>query len=87
MILLAGNEEDFIVLSLVRSEKIGFLKEGRRVNVMLTRCKRGMIILTSRVFVEGIASSSLIGGLAKALGPQAWVESRKVLYGNFKPFI
>lgn len=80
-----GNEEDFIIISIVRSEKIGFLKENRRVNVMLTRCKKGMIILTSRAFVEGKASSSLVGSLAKALGPQAWVESKRVLYGNFKP--
>jgi AAA domain len=83
---VTGNEEDFIIISLVRSEKIGFLKEDRRVNVMLTRCKKGMIILTSRAFVEGKASSSLVGGLAKALGPQAWVEARKVLYGAFRPF-
>jgi len=81
-----GNEADYVILSLVRSEKLGFLKETRRVNVMLTRCKKGMIILTNRGFVTGKASCSLVGRLAETLGPQAWVESKTVLNGNFQPF-
>ncbi|KAJ6609214.1 hypothetical protein B0H10DRAFT_2065077 [Mycena sp. CBHHK59/15] len=36
-----GNEDDFIV-STVRTEKLGFLAESRRVNVMLSRCKKGL---------------------------------------------
>lgn len=86
LILVIGNEEDFVIISIVRSEGIGFLKEARRVNVMLTRCKMGMIVLTSRTFLTGKASSSLVAGLAKELGPEAWVESKWILYGNFKPF-
>jgi len=73
-----GNEEDYIMISIVRSEKLGFLRENRRVNVMLTRCKRGMIILTSRAFIEGKASLSLVGSLAKELGPRAWIDSKTV---------
>jgi len=34
-----GNENDHIIVSVVRTNKIGFLKDNRRVNVMLTRCK------------------------------------------------
>ncbi|KAF8907307.1 AAA domain-containing protein [Gymnopilus junonius] len=34
-----GNEEDFIIISVVRSRSLGFLKNLRRTNVMLSRCK------------------------------------------------
>ena len=69
-----GNEADHIIISLVRSDKVGFLKNMRRTNVMLSRCKRSMVICTSRVFLNGIASSSLVGILAKMLGEQAWLN-------------
>jgi len=42
-----GNEDDYIIISLVRSAKLGFLTDVRRVNVMLTRCKKGMIVKRS----------------------------------------
>ncbi|KAG6332525.1 hypothetical protein ID866_6562 [Astraeus odoratus] len=35
-----GNEDDHIIVSVVRTFKIGFLQNERRTNVMLTRCKR-----------------------------------------------
>ncbi|KAJ7274285.1 AAA domain-containing protein, partial [Mycena haematopus] len=67
-----GNEDDYVVLSVVRTEKIGFLADVRRVNVMLTRCKRGMVICASRLFVEGAAKASLVGLLAADIGDSAW---------------
>ncbi|KAF7374796.1 Regulator of nonsense transcripts 1 [Mycena sanguinolenta] len=67
-----GNEDDYVVLSVVRTEKIGFLAEVRRVNVMLSRCKRGMVICASRAFVEGAAKASLVGLLAAEIGDSAW---------------
>ncbi|KAJ7650122.1 P-loop containing nucleoside triphosphate hydrolase protein [Roridomyces roridus] len=67
-----GHEDDYIILSLVRTERIGFLAEPRRVNVMLTRCKKGLRILTSRAFVEGPARDSLVGRLASEIGAGAW---------------
>ncbi|KAJ7158637.1 AAA domain-containing protein [Mycena filopes] len=67
-----GNEDDYIILSIVRTEKIGFLAEPRRVNVMLSRCKKGMRIFTSRGFVEGKAKDSLVGRLAMEIGETAW---------------
>ncbi|KAI6123604.1 AAA domain-containing protein, partial [Pisolithus thermaeus] len=68
-----GNEAEHIVISVVRSEKLGFLVNQRRTNVMLSRCKRDMLICTSKPFVQGPAASTLIGRLATALGPEAWV--------------
>ncbi|TFY60454.1 hypothetical protein EVJ58_g5144 [Rhodofomes roseus] len=80
-----GNEEDYILISVVRSDKIGFLNNSRRTNVMLSRCKRGMVICTSRAFMEGKAQSSLVGKLAKewADDGRPWVSWRDVLQGKF----
>lgn len=80
-----GNEADYVILSVVRSEKIGFLKDTRRTNVMLTRCKRNMIILTNRRFIEGVASSTLIGRLAKACG-RSWIETQSVVNKGFRVY-
>ncbi|KAK0469717.1 AAA domain-containing protein [Desarmillaria tabescens] len=77
-----GNEDDYIIVSVVRSKKLGFLVNERRVNVMLTRCKKGMIICSSRAFLEGIGSRSLIGGLAARMGTRSWVEYHEVLNGR-----
>ena len=68
-----GNEEEHIIISLVRSEKLGFLKNLRRSNVMLSRCKKSMIVVTSRSFIHGVAASSLVGKLALELGDQTWL--------------
>ena len=43
-----GQEKDIIVVTLVRSNclsEIGFLNEIRRINVAITRCKLGLIII------------------------------------------
>ncbi|OJA16087.1 hypothetical protein AZE42_05642 [Rhizopogon vesiculosus] len=69
-----GNEEDHIIVSLVRSRGVGFLKNVRRTNVMLTRCKKSMIICTTYDFVTtGDAADTLVGKLATAMGPTAWL--------------
>ncbi|KAJ7274279.1 P-loop containing nucleoside triphosphate hydrolase protein [Mycena haematopus] len=57
-----GNEADYIIISVVRTKKIGFLAEKRR----------GMKIFTSRAFVEGVAKNTLVGLLASDIGPGAW---------------
>jgi len=46
----------------VRTEAAGFLKSIERVNVILTRCKRGMVIVTNRNFLK--TSHTLLGELA-----------------------
>ncbi|KAF7316734.1 AAA-12 domain-containing protein [Mycena chlorophos] len=68
-----GNEDDYILLSLVRTSNIGFMNEERRVNVMLTRCKVGMKIYSSREFVLGKAKKTLIGKLARSMGEDVWM--------------
>jgi regulator of nonsense transcripts 1 len=82
----SGNEDDYIIISLVRTKRIGFLKDLRRLNVMLTRCKRGMIICTDKHFVNDVASRSPVAGLAKALGSNVWVPWRNVLQPSYRPF-
>jgi len=47
-----GNEAEYILLSIVRTQKPGFLTSQNRVNVMLTRCKRGLIIVSNRSFIH-----------------------------------
>ncbi|XP_006459086.1 hypothetical protein AGABI2DRAFT_53060, partial [Agaricus bisporus var. bisporus H97] len=68
-----GNEDDYIIISLVRTKRVGFLADLRRLNVMLTRCKKGMIICTDRIFVNSVASRSPVAELAKTLGSNVWV--------------
>ena len=41
---------------------------------MLSRCKRSMVICTSRAFLDGVAASSLVGTLATVLGEQGWLK-------------
>ena len=65
---------------------MGFLKEMRRVNVMLTRCKKGMAICTSRKFIEGPAAESLVGKLSRSLPGSVWVKSRQVQDARFNLF-
>mmetsp|Transcript_115056 Transcript_115056/g.199628 ORF Transcript_115056/g.199628 Transcript_115056/m.199628 type:complete len:1706 (-) Transcript_115056:102-5219(-) len=46
-----GQEREIIIFSAVRSNKsssVGFLDDWRRVNVMLTRAKRGLIIIGNK---------------------------------------
>lgn len=43
-----GQEKDFIVLSMVRSNEdseIGFLRDKKRLNVAITRAKKGLIVI------------------------------------------
>jgi len=68
-----GNEDDYIIISIVRSFGLGFLDNLRRTNVMLTRCKRGMFICSSQAYLEGDGANSLVGDLAAEFGEKGWV--------------
>ena len=70
-----GNEADHIIVSIVRTTTPGFLRNQRRTNVMLSRCKKSMMICTHHEFLQkrGVAQT-LIGKLAKEHVPRTgWV--------------
>ncbi|KIY67259.1 P-loop containing nucleoside triphosphate hydrolase protein, partial [Cylindrobasidium torrendii FP15055 ss-10] len=77
-----GNEEDYIIVSVVRTNNLGFLNDARRMNVMLTRCKKGMFICSSRGFLDGPAKSTLVGKLAREVGDAGWTTAQRVLNGD-----
>ncbi|KAF9529891.1 AAA domain-containing protein, partial [Crepidotus variabilis] len=83
-----GNEADYVLISVVRSSSPGFLRSVNRMNVMLTRCRKGMVIVSNRGFLEGSG-----GGVSTLLGqllahwrlyhdPQPWVNWREVSQGT-----
>jgi len=82
-----GREDEFIVISIVRTKKLGFLSDLRRTNVMLTRCQRGMYIVSSKAFLEGrTGADSLVGKMAAELGnqPGTWLTQRDIEGGKFE---
>lgn len=50
------------------------MRNLRRTNVMLTRCKRGMFICSSRAFLEKGGAKSLVGKMAAEFGEKGWVD-------------
>ncbi|KAJ7126881.1 P-loop containing nucleoside triphosphate hydrolase protein [Mycena epipterygia] len=79
-----GNEEDFIIISLVRSFALGFLQNLRRTNVMLTRCKKGMYIVSSATFLgSGPGKDSIVGALSKYVGEIGWLDVKDVENSEF----
>ena len=70
-----GNEADHIIVSIVRTSGPGFMKNQRRTNVMLSRCKKSMMICTHRLFLQKqMVARTLVGKLAKEHVPRTgWV--------------
>jgi len=70
-----GNEDDHIIVSIVRTKAPGFMKNQRRTNVMLSRCKRSMMICTHRGFLQNKSvGKTLVGKFAKEHVPKTgWV--------------
>ena len=55
-----------------------------RTNVMLTRCKRGMYIVTSQAFLhKGPGKDCIVGELGKYVGDIGWLEMKDVESGEF----
>ncbi|CAL1716327.1 unnamed protein product [Somion occarium] len=79
-----GNEEDVIVLSLVRTKELGFLQDLRRTNVMLTRCKKFLFTVSSWDFlVNGPGANSLVGRMAASCGDDSWIWPDDIDSGNY----
>jgi len=70
-----GNEADHVIVSIVRTSGPGFMRNHRRTNVMLSRCKKSMMICTHRMFLQKKAvAMTLVGKLAKEHVPKTgWV--------------
>ena len=70
-----GNEADHIIVSIVRTTAPGFMRNQRRTNVMLSRCKKSMMICTNRLFLQKKnVAKTLVGKLAKEHVPKTgWV--------------
>ncbi|KZV92619.1 hypothetical protein EXIGLDRAFT_614112 [Exidia glandulosa HHB12029] len=75
-----GNEAAHVIISVVRTSSPGFLKNVRRMNVMLSRCTRGMYICGSRTFLNGgVAQETLLGKMSREWGEGAWESVQDVL--------
>jgi len=68
-----GNEDDFIIISIVRTSRLGFLNDLRRTNVMLSRCKKGMFIVSTPHFLTETAKDSLIGQFVRKVSDPTWL--------------
>ena len=73
-----------MIVSLVRTAAPGFLALRKRANVLLTRCRVGLVVISSRGFLEGQgARSTLVGRLAACwdarVGAGAWADWREVM--------
>jgi superfamily I DNA and/or RNA helicase len=78
-----GQEADYIIFSVTRTEKVGFLSNQRRTNVALTRCKKKLIVLVNFMFLQGIGSKTLVGKLySKNMGSMPVVSYQDVLDGK-----
>ncbi|KAI0653588.1 AAA domain-containing protein, partial [Cubamyces menziesii] len=60
-----GHEAPYVVISAVRTTAPGFLCARSRANVMLTRCERGMVLVSQRTFLRGPGARTLLGELAR----------------------
>ncbi|KAI0820973.1 hypothetical protein BC629DRAFT_413511 [Irpex lacteus] len=82
-----GHEADYVIVSTTRTTSPGFLRTQSRTNVMLTRCKAGMIIVSNSFFVSRCAERTLLGKLAAHWeGPRnstkIWTDWRQVSEGS-----
>ncbi|KAF7357132.1 Nucleoside triphosphate hydrolase protein [Mycena sanguinolenta] len=80
-----GNEADYVLVSVVRTEAPGFLRSLNRMNVMLTRAKKGMIIVTSSSFLRSDGAQTLLGRLARyweTYQPELWIDWRRIADGT-----
>ena len=70
-----------MILSSVRTQQAGFLNSRPRMNVALTRCRKGMVVVTNKYFLRGAGSSTLLGHLCDAWSQHGdtWIDWRTIL--------
>ena len=49
-----GEQNDYVILSLVRTERVGYLRDLRRLTVALSRARLGLYILGRRELFESV---------------------------------
>lgn len=78
---LVGNEADYVILSSVRTQQAGFLNSRHRMNVALTRCRMGMVVVTNKRFLRSAGSNTLLGQLCNSWSRHgdAWIDWRTIL--------
>ena len=78
---LVGNEADYVILSSVRTQHAGFLNSQPRMNVALTRCRKGMVVVTNNYFLSGAGRNTLLGKLCHAWSQRsdAWIDWKAML--------
>ena len=77
-----GNEADYVILSSVRTHHPGFLKSQPRMNVALTRCRKGMVVVTDKRFLERVGRSMLLGKLCSTWSQRyeaCWIDWKAML--------
>ncbi|TRM58030.1 hypothetical protein BD626DRAFT_371025, partial [Schizophyllum amplum] len=52
------------------------------MNVLLTRCRLGMVIVTDRAFVQGAGQNILLAHLERHMRSRFWVSWRDVANGT-----
>ena len=80
--LSSGNEKDYVILSSVRTKQPGFLRSQPRMNVALTRCRKGMVVVTDKSFLQGAGRTTLLGQLCNTWlrhHNACWIDSRAML--------
>ena len=71
-----------MILSSVRTGHPGFLKSQPRMNVALTRCRKGMVVVTAKSFLERVGKSMLLGKLCRAWSQHheaCWIDWKAML--------
>ncbi|KAI0365893.1 hypothetical protein BV20DRAFT_1003272 [Pilatotrama ljubarskyi] len=85
-----GHEAPYVIVSAVRTTRPGFLSFQNRMNVMLSRCKAGMVLVTQRAFIDGGGKNTLLGKLVRewesapsgAAGEPVWADAMEVASGR-----
>lgn len=68
----------------MRTNDLGFLEDLRRTNVMLTRCKECLFVISSWDFlINGPGAHSLVGKMAANMGDESWISLQDIEEENF----